>query len=197
MYTQLDEYNIIEDNFDYISNYSIDDEDDELEYDMYGNSYYYEKQRKKIKTEKDNIEHNKFCAELNCNNIGYYCKKDTSVLYCREHKTEDMFNSKRTKCSEENCKKNAYYALDGEKAKYCKEHKKEKMYNVLTLKCSYTGCRKYPSYNYPGYKGHNDRCKTHKEIGMVDVRNPKCIVDGCDKFARFDRKTLCYTHKQK
>lgn len=195
----LEEYNFIDsdgiDEFDEFKFYDMrnsgSDGDFNFELKITG------KKRSRLEREPGEKVWYKLCACDGCKKIGYYRYDNSKILYCNEHKTDDMYNPKRRLCQEDKCKNHAYYATEGKLPIYCKSHKSESMINVLTLRCNYDGCKKYPSYNYPNTKGRGDRCKLHKTEDMVDVRNPKCIIDGCDKFARFECKTKCYTHRIK
>jgi hypothetical protein len=180
----FEEYNHIDSDFDFEN--SSDDET-------------YERENKKIRLEKQIKKYyKKACSEYGCYNNGYYKSDESDLLFCFEHKKENMYNPKKKLCREENCKNHAYFNYENaEYPIYCLHHKKENMINFAKLRCAFVGCKKFPSYNFLHIKDHNYRCKTHMLNGMIDVKNPRCIVENCGKFARFERKTKCYTHRER
>ena len=66
-----------------------------------------------------------------CRRIAKYSfSKNTTPVWCEDHKNENDVYVIRRKCKNKFCSKMAQYALPGTTSMYCKDHSKENMINV-------------------------------------------------------------------
>ncbi len=101
------------------------------------------------------------------------------LLYCGDHKKEDMVNLNKKKCLK--CDKSAFFnfitpTYKKKSGLYCGDHKKEGMVNIYKKKC--LKCDKAPSFNYPVSFLRFARkraiyCMKHKKEGMINVLRKK------------------------
>jgi hypothetical protein len=119
----------------------------------------------------------------NCDKQGMFGNIDNNlILYCKEHKTDEMFDLKHKTCIEPECKTRPTFNFTSEtKAIYCAKHKKSEMVNVIDKKC--LECQKIPAFNYIGEKTAI-YCGDHKKVEMIDVKTKKCL--NCTKQASFN-----------
>ena len=120
----------------------------------------------------------------------YNLPDQTKVLYCFEHKKENMINIKSKNCQEIKCKKEALFGLINKRAQYCLEHKKENMINViLENKCNIFECNneyefivdtvKYCCYHNPD-KNYETNIK--RLCKYCDIKEEsKYICNECNK----------------
>jgi hypothetical protein len=66
-----------------------------------------------------------------CRRIAKYSfSKNTTPVWCEDHKNENDVYVIRRKCKKKFCGKKAEYAFPGSTSLYCKDHSKENMINV-------------------------------------------------------------------
>ena len=120
------------------------------------------------------------CKFENCTKgASFNVSTETKVLYCSEHKTNEMINVKHKKCLE--CYKIPYFNLPDKKiGLYCSEHAKENMINIKSIRCKL--CNKIASFglNKPEY------CSEHKLDDMIDVTHKKCAFTNCNKYPLYN-----------
>jgi hypothetical protein len=137
---------------------------------------------------------------LSCNKKSLYnYKGETDILYCYEHKLENMINLRNPRCIYEDCLIQASYNTKGKtNSIYCFKHKLDNMNNVVTKKCIHEGCNLVPSYNYEGNK-KKLYCFDHKLDDMVNVRKTLCISNECKNHASFGyiNQGILYCSKHK
>jgi hypothetical protein len=123
------------------------------------------------------------CKFENCNkNASFNIPTETKVLYCSEHKLDEMVDVKHKKCLD--CTKNPYFNYPDKKVGlYCSEHAKENMINIKSIRCK--KCSKIASFAFvkmikPEY------CFDHKLDGMVDVTHKQCAFANCRKYPLYN-----------
>ena len=120
------------------------------------------------------------CKFENCTkNASFNVPTETKVLYCSEHKLDEMINVKHKKCLD--CGKIPYFNLPDKKVGlYCSDHAKENMINIKSARCK--TCNKIASFGLdkPEY------CSDHKLDGMFDVTHKQCAFTGCRKYPLYN-----------
>ena len=96
-----------------------------------------------------------YCNDELCKNRGSFgYTKD--ILFCKDHKKDDMEDLISKKCEKEGCKTRPVFNYKGEKrGRFCKDHKLDGMINIKDNKCEKEGCETIPIYNYKGEKKVN------------------------------------------
>jgi hypothetical protein len=141
----------------------------------------------------------KQCQYQGCTRRALYGVDPGDMIYCKEHKTEDMkyYFDMSKKCSIKGCDKVALYNYKGEKeAFFCREHRLSDMINVRRKTCIENGCSKFPSFNYKGCPALF--CGQHKKEGMINVKKKICIEDNCNRIAKYGEKgnkKYCRLHR--
>jgi hypothetical protein len=140
------------------------------------------------------------CSHLNCKKRASYGDDNNKNMFCREHKTDDMFLSYHKKCEFESCKIEPNFNFDGEKkGRFCNKHKLDNMVDVTHNKCKFLNCKIQSCYNFDGEK-KGIFCSTHKLDGMIDVKTKKCEFNNCKLIPCFNYEGLktrrfCSNHK--
>lgn len=144
----------------------------------------------------------KYCKDENCNiRPCYNFEDETSPIYCKSHKKENMIDVKSKKCLEENCTTRPCYNFEGEKtAIYCKTHKKENMVDIKSKRCKEENCTTRPSYNYEG-ETLPLYCNTHKRANMINIMCERCTEEDCKirpsyNFEGEKTAIYCKTHRK-
>jgi hypothetical protein len=146
------------------------------------------------------------CQFPNCQNaakFGY--EEDDTVLFCNQHKTEDMIVIKGPRdCDVIGCNKNAYFKSlnkDANIRKSCRDHKEEGMVPLIYSKCCL--CDRKGIYFDPQFARdtHKKYCRIHKQEGMICYKTRLCEEDDCLKRARYnypweDKPLYCGEHKK-
>jgi len=104
----------------------------------------------------------------------YNVATETKVLYCSEHKLDNMIDVKHNKCLEANCNKNPYFNYSDKKVGlYCIDHALPNMINIKSKRCIL--CDKHASFGIT----KPTHCFDHKLDGMSDVVHKKCLIKDC------------------
>lgn len=118
-------------------------------------------------------------------------------IYCKSHKSNDMFDVVSRRCIEADCDKIPSYGFEYKKPIYCKSHKSDNMVNVVSKRCLETDCNKQPSYGLIWKKPIF--CVDHKSNQMIDVINKHCKESKCTKQPAYGiewgKETHCSKHK--
>ena len=127
------------------------------------------------------------CIKDNCKKKARFnFKEEIKLLYCSEHKKDNMINLNRKLCEFNNCYTRANYNIVNEtKGKYCNLHKSDDMIDVINRKCLEENCKTQPFYNLPN-KTNGIYCGQHKKDGMIDIKNKKCQQENCNKLPSFN-----------
>ena len=143
----------------------------------------------------------KRCIQIGCQKQpAFNLEGQTRVLYCSEHKLDNMVDVKSKRCIQIGCQKHPVYNLEGQtRALYCASHKLDNMVDVKSKRCIQIGCQKHPVYNLEG-QTRALYCASHKLDNMVDVKSKRCIQIGCQKQPVYNlegqRQALyCVAHK--
>lgn len=108
------------------------------------------------------------CKHPECKKNASYNVVGLKAIWCKTHKTADMFDVRSKKCP---CGTQAIFNFPGETVGICcKVCKTSEMIDVKHKKCP---CGKQQSFNFPG-KIVGFCCKDCKTSEMVDVRNKLC-----------------------
>jgi len=110
----------------------------------------------------------KLCEFLNCKKRADFGYSEKPVIFCNEHKTDNMKRRYYSKCF---CgKKLPSFNYENLKAKYCLDCKLDGMICVSNKECY---CKKTsPTFNYEGLKAKY--CSECKLDGMIDVNHELC-----------------------
>jgi hypothetical protein len=141
------------------------------------------------------------CIKDNCKKKARFnFKGEIKLLYCSEHKKDNMINLDRKLCEFNNCYIRANYnILNENKGKYCNLHKSDDMIDVINRKCLEENCKTQPFYNLPN-KTNGIYCGLHKKDGMIDIKNKKCQQENCNVLPSYNLITesipiYCAIHK--
>lgn len=130
------------------------------------------------------------CKYNNCTiKASYGNKDDKIILYCKNHKLENMIYLYKI-CTYDNCLKISSFGYNTNKKEYlrCSNHKLDDMI-CFYQKCLNNECIERARYNYINEKG-SKYCIKHKLENMVDKNKSICIIDNCTNYASFkDIKT--------
>jgi hypothetical protein len=115
---------------------------------------------------------------LSCNKRAWYNKRyDKVPMYCRNHKTTDMYHCYKQLCTDYSiCNIYASYNYKDKDPMFCKKHAEIDMINVADLKCK-TCNKKRPNYNYIGMPAKF--CKKCSLDKMINVKSKLCV--SCEK----------------
>jgi hypothetical protein len=146
---------------------------------------------------------------ITCGKVAIYGVKNNNDRYCKIHKTDIMYNLKKTtipkikrkknNCKYVGCDQTPSFNLPGLKPLYCKKHITDGMINVKINKtCKFTGCTKQPTFGL--VEKIATHCKKHKENNMFDVYHKLCEENECNIRAIYGNikdniKRFCFKHK--
>jgi ribosomal protein L32 len=134
-----------------------------------------------------------------------YCLKQPSFgfehkkpLFCKDHKTLDMFDVVHKKCEFEGCDKLPCFGFVGETPKYCSIHKPDGMIDITHKQCEFPNCTVNAKFGIQGSSGKY--CSIHKDEGMINVYSKRCEFYGCNvgAYFGFEGQTVkfCVNHKE-
>lgn len=141
---------------------------------------------------------------VRCRTRPYYNNKgETKVIYCLQHKTEQMINVVNPHCIFQYCTTQAIYNNIGETTPlYCFNHKEIQMTNIKIKRCSHINCQTRPMYNYEG-NTTPIFCNKHKMSDMINVVSRTCQNDWCkiivltNKYDGYCLNCFIHTHPEK
>ena len=144
----------------------------------------------------------KQCIDSDCTKTpNFNIEGETTGLYCKFHKLDDMVNVVCKQCEHPNCKKQPFFNMDGETTGlYCSLHKSDDMVNIFNKRCEHANCMKQPIFNIEGeIKGRY--CSLHKSDDMINVVTKRCEYPTCSKCPSFNfegeiRAIYCKLHKK-
>jgi hypothetical protein len=135
------------------------------------------------------------CPFPNCEKYAIFGISNIKTqLYCKTHKTIEMFNVKQKKCLD--CLKTPNFNFkEFSKGIYCNDHKKLEMIDVENKHC--LDCSKQPRFNFIG-ELNGIYCSDHKKLEMINVIDKRCL--DCDKLPTFGNigtkeRIYCFDHK--
>jgi hypothetical protein len=95
----------------------------------------------------------KNCIYESCNKLAYFnIEGESTPLYCRKHKNENMVLVNGRLCKNTNCNKNASYNFKDKKTRmYCFLHKLDGMIDIINKYCKSYNCCTRVTKKYKGY----------------------------------------------
>lgn len=140
---------------------------------------------------------NKICIDDTCKTRASYGFDGDKMIYCKEHKAEEMIDLNARKCEIDGCNVQPVYAFENERAIRCNKHKEENMIDVRSVFCEVEDCKIRASFGYES----SERCSKHKEDGMLLTYKTLLCDDGnCLKCCCYgfegEKASKCYDHKE-
>lgn len=140
---------------------------------------------------------NKICIEEKCKTRASYGFDGDKMIYCKEHKTEEMIDLNSRKCEVGGCNVQPVFAFENERAIRYNKHKEENMIDVRSVFCEFGDCKIRASFGYE----KSERCSKHKEDGMLlTYKTLLCNVEDCLKCCCYgfegEQASKCFDHKE-
>lgn len=140
---------------------------------------------------------NKICIDDTCKTRASYGFDGDKMIYCKEHKSEEMIDLNARKCEIDGCNVQPVYAFENERAIRCNKHKEENMIDVRSMFCEVEDCRIRASFGYD----RSERCSYHKEKDMNLVfKSLICDNKDCFKYCCYgfieEKASKCFDHRE-
>lgn len=141
------------------------------------------------------------CQHTGCIRRGRYSCGTGTGLHCRDHKSQDMWDTTKKRCryEAEVCESQAVYNLPGLPALMCPKHKESNMIMVHVKRCEAPDCQKLALYHYEGQAAKY--CTQHQLPNMLccQSRRRRCAEPGCQgrayyKHSREEKDVYCAKH---